>query len=103
MTAPLPVAVLLAAVDDPTGLPTTLTLGGFAAVMLGLFVTDKFGSHSERDRLRQEVGAKSAELAAQNTAIREELIPAVLESTRVLSETNRLLPDVAKALRTRPR
>lgn len=103
LMAPLLFAAVLAAADDPTGLPTTITLGGVVALFLSLFVTDRWGSHSERDRLRIEVAARGAELAAQNTAIREELIPAILENTRILGDTNRLLGDTAKALRNRPR
>lgn len=97
-----PTVVLLAA-EDVTGLPTTITLGGVVALFLSLFVTDKWGSHSERDRLRAELAVARAELAAQNTAIRAELIPAVLDNTRIMGDATRLLGDVAKALRSRPR
>lgn len=99
----LPVAALLAAAHDPTGLPTTVTLGGVVLLFLGLFASDKWGSHSERDRLRAELAAERAASAEMNRAIREELIPAVLENTRILGDTNRLLADTAKALRGRPK
>lgn len=93
--------ILAAAGDTPT-LPTTLTLGGVLAVYLGLEVADRRGSHSERDRLRKELADKDAVIAAQDKAVREQLIPLVIEATRVLGDTAKALAIATDRLRRRP-
>ncbi len=94
-------AAVIAAAENPTSIPTTITLGGVLAIFLGLVVADKWGPHGERDRLRKELAEKNAELSAQDTAIRERLIPTVIENTRLLGEVANALAQVTERLRTR--
>lgn len=74
---------------------TYLLNGGPFAIVLLLIILDKIGTHAERDRLRIENKELRDKNETLNNVLREEVVPP-------LTELNRLMAEVLRALDTPP-
>ena len=83
------IATALWAQTSPWGSwPESLLTGGPFAVILLLVVMDKIGTHGERDRLRVENESLRSEIRDLNANMRNEVVPALVEQSKL---TERLL------------
>ena len=80
---------------NPTGSIEDYLLGyGPLGIVLLLVVMDKIGTHSERNRLREENAALRDELRLANEITRRDILPPLIKVTE-------LLPQVVERLTSR--